>query len=276
MLFASVMLVAVLLISCGKGSDLSNTQSIDNVINDSGSSLNFVLGNNPQKIIIHGFDEIEYVINDEADVNAINQALNTCEFVLDTNEDIEGLYDIDIQYDDMSVSLGINDNHIAYKGYQFKITKGTLETATSIIRSTLEKPIDDNYGQVIDRIVVKYDEENLEPLAWNNTVEWNNKSDLLIQMAEDSTGRYKVLGVISTEEGCRGVILDDTIDGTDSNYNYVEDIKWFYSGNGKEKPKLKWNDAQTELYFTYQSADEKEVTVQIDCGYDTGHMELVD
>ena len=97
-----------------------------------------------------------------------------------------------------------------------------------------------------------------------------------IKMAQDATGRYQIWGIISKEAGTYGLILDDTIDGTDTNTNYVYE-SWYYIGNSEDEPKLKWED--DKLMFSYPVPIENGYefkTVHIDCGYDTGHMEFAD
>lgn len=127
----------------------------------------------------------------------------------------------------------------------------------------------DDYTHVIDRVLNEF---NFTPVEWGTTID--NSQDALISLAEDSTGRYKVYGIISKEKGCYGIILNDTIDGTDSNTNYAYE-EWIYTEYEGDKPEFTWKD--DKLYLTYPVADEDLIipkTVHIDCGYDTGHMEI--
>lgn len=127
--------------------------------------------------------------------------------------------------------------------------------------------------EVMDRVCVEYE---YKPVPWSNTIEFKEKADILINMAEDSTGRYKVYGIISKEYGCFGMILNDTIDGTDVNANTVFE-RWYYTGVSESEPKLTWKG--DKLYFTYPVPDAdgfKERTVGILCGFNTGHMEFED
>ncbi len=129
------------------------------------------------------------------------------------------------------------------------------------------------YDEVIFRVC---DEYEYKPVPWSNTIEFKEKADILINMAEDSTGRYKVYGIISKEYGCFGMILNDTIDGTEVNANTVYE-KWYYTGVSESEPKLTWKG--DKLYFTYPVPDAdgfKKRTIGIDCGYNTGHMEFED
>ena len=132
---------------------------------------------------------------------------------------------------------------------------------------------DSEYTSVIDRVLNEY---NFEPVGWDNTIEWSEDADVLINMAEENKGRYKAYGIISKEAGAYGIVLIDTVDWTEINTNYVYE-KWFYTGNSDGKPELWWD--KSRLYFTYPvpSGDGYVMkTVKIDCGYDTGHMEIVE
>ncbi|MBQ6407133.1 MAG: hypothetical protein IJJ64_03750 [Butyrivibrio sp.] len=133
-------------------------------------------------------------------------------------------------------------------------------------------PIDgDEYYMVMDRILGEY---GLDGQEWGTAIDLKGETDAVVTLAMDSTGRYKAFGIISKEAGCYGIILDDTIDGTQDNVNYSYEV-WAYTGKTEEKPEFKWEDDQ--LYFTYPVQRDKEIeitTVPIDCGYDTGHMEF--
>ena len=132
---------------------------------------------------------------------------------------------------------------------------------------------EEDYSKVIDRILT---EMEFMPVDWDNAIEWDSKSDALIKMVQDQTGRYQVWGIISKESGSYGLVLVDTIDGTDTNTNYVYE-PWYYTGNSEGEPKLEWDD--DKLMFSYPVPAEgcyEVKTVRIDCGYDTGHMELKD
>lgn len=127
------------------------------------------------------------------------------------------------------------------------------------------------YTGIIDRVLNEY---KYEPVPWNNTIDWKENADILIEMAEDPTGRYKAYGIISREAGSYGIVLNDTIDGKDRNMNYVYE-EWIYTGNEDGEPEFTWKD--DELHFAYPIPVDSgfEIrTVGIDCGYDTGHMEF--
>lgn len=155
----------------------------------------------------------------------------------------------------------------------------TTESDEAKVVTTVSENVDNNdneisaddYSKVIDRVLTEFE---FVPVEWDNIIEWDKESDALIKMAQDPTGRYQVWGIISKEDGSYGMILDDTIDGTDTNTNYTYE-SWYYTGNSEDEPKLEWED--DKLMFSYPVPAEggyKVKTVRIDCGYDTGHMEF--
>ena len=146
-----------------------------------------------------------------------------------------------------------------------------VTTESEIVANNDSVISEDDYSKVIDKVLTEF---KFVPVAWDNTIEWDKESDALIKMAQDPTGRYQVWGVISKEDGSYGMILDDTIDGTDTNTNYTYE-PWYYTGNSEDEPKLEWED--DKLMFSYPVPTEngyEDKTVHIDCGYDTGHMEF--
>ncbi len=72
---------------------------------------------------------------------------------------------------------------------------------------------------LLDRMDHIFADQLDDPVPWNNTTDWNTDEDRLIQMAVDETGRYEVYGIISQEYGDYGIVINDTIDGTDVNEN---------------------------------------------------------
>lgn len=132
-----------------------------------------------------------------------------------------------------------------------------------------------NYSSVIDRIVSDYANQDKEPLDWSNADEINENSDALVKIADDSTGRYNLYGVISKEEGTYGFILNDNQYSDDKNMNHAY-VRWYYSGKDDVKPSFEWKG--DTLYLSYQEPDGdsyKDVTAEILCGFETGHMELM-
>ncbi|MBO4457908.1 MAG: hypothetical protein J5802_09320 [Butyrivibrio sp.] len=138
-----------------------------------------------------------------------------------------------------------------------------------------DQPADNSYSAVIDRVLNEYE---YKPVPWNNTIEFKEDADILVDMAEDPTGRYRAYGIISKEKGANGIILNDTINGTDRNINCIFE-EWFYTATSTDEPYFSWEE--NTLYFTYPvptsgESDHEIKKVKIDCGYDTGHMEFVD
>lgn len=164
-------------------------------------------------------------------------------------------------------------------GKCYRMDDGTNEKLWGLIAELDEvsdektEDVADDYYKIIDRVMEEYD---YKPVAWDNTIAFIENPNIFVQMAEDSTDRYRAYGIVSHEYGAFGIVLDDTIDGTDHNMNYIYE-EWYYTGLRDSEPYFTWND--DELYLTYpvQSGDSYEFrTVGIDCGYDTGHMEFKD
>lgn len=132
----------------------------------------------------------------------------------------------------------------------------------------------DNAFEIIDRVVVEIGLGNA--YAWNNTADFKEGADILIKMAVDSTGEYEIYGISSAEYGDYGMLLNDIIDGED-NWNYAYE-PWFYTGAPNDQPTLEWT-LDGELIFSYICKDENGEEAWchrvVDCGYDTGHMELL-
>lgn len=129
-----------------------------------------------------------------------------------------------------------------------------------------------DYDHIIDRVL---NENNFTPIDWNSTIESEEDSDIIVKMAEDSTGRYEAWGIISKEAGTYGIVLNDKIDGSDLNTNYVLE-PWYYTASSTDTPEFEWKDDTLFLSYPVPSGNEYTIkTVQIDCGYDTGHMEFL-
>lgn len=111
--------------------------------------------------------------------------------------------------------------------------------------------------------------------AWNNTVDFKEDASFLIQMAVDETGRYEVYGIVSKAYGCLGMILNDRT-GDEDNENLIYGL-WSYTGAPQDQPTLTYDGEQLQFTYVY-AVDEDgtalQRTVNIDCGYDTGHMEF--
>ena len=126
--------------------------------------------------------------------------------------------------------------------------------------------------QIITRVL------GCEAVGWSNSVNFSNDADILVKMAVDSTGEYEVYGIISKELGAYGLVLNDVIDGED-NHNYVYE-PWVYTGAPQDAPKLEWSENGEKLWFSYVVGEKDGKAVWrsciVDCGYETGHMELMD
>ena len=132
---------------------------------------------------------------------------------------------------------------------------------------------------LLDRMDHIFADQLDAPMQWNNPADWKEDEDVLVRMAVDETGRYEAYGIISQEYGDYGIVINDTIDGTDVNENSFY-LPWSYTGAPEDEPQFNWEGDQ--LYFTYPreeiqpdgSTKIEHVTVSVDCGYDTGHVEL--
>ena len=111
---------------------------------------------------------------------------------------------------------------------------------------------------------------------WNNTAEFKPDADVLIKLASDESGRYEIYGIISQKYGDFGLLLNDCIDGED-NWNF-EYLPWYYSGVPEDEPILE-SDGNGKYIFSYVYKYDDNVPLRkeqtLDCGYDTGHMELL-
>ena len=111
--------------------------------------------------------------------------------------------------------------------------------------------------------------------SWSNTVDFDQ--DAIIELAADDSGRYQIYGIVSRKYGNCGMLLNDRIGDTD-NWNF-EYLPWYYSGAASDEPTLE-TDTEGNYVFSYVYKYEegapvwKEMT--LDCGYDTGHMELIE
>lgn len=132
---------------------------------------------------------------------------------------------------------------------------------------------------LLDRMDHIFADQLDAPMQWNNSADLKEDADVLVRMAVDETGRYEAYGIISQEYGDYGIVINDTIDGTDVNYNSFY-LPWSYTGAPEDEPQFTWE--RDQLYFTYPreeiqpdgSTKIEHVTASVDCGYDTGHVEL--
>lgn len=124
------------------------------------------------------------------------------------------------------------------------------------------------------RVVGSIGLENAYP--WNNTVNFKSDADALIKMASDETGRFEIYGIMSEKYGTYGLLLNDWIGG-EQNWN-LEYVPWMYTGVQSDQPILE-PDGNGKYIFAYVYEYEDGVPIWreciLDCGYDTGHMELI-
>lgn len=131
---------------------------------------------------------------------------------------------------------------------------------------------EDLYDEMV-RVINTVDLDNA--YSWSNTVDFDK--DAIIKLAADDSGRYQIYGIVSRKYGNCGMLLNDRIGDTD-NWNF-EYLPWYYSGAASDEPTLE-TDADGNCVFSYVYKYEdgapvwKEMT--LDCGYDTGHMELIE
>lgn len=94
-------------------------------------------------------------------------------------------------------------------------------------------------------------------------------------MAADPTERYEIYGIVSAELGVFGMLLNDRIGGQD-NWNVVYE-PWIASGMPEDQPQLVYEEGELLFSYVYGQDEEGASLVSrkiVDCGYDTGHMEL--
>ena len=82
---------------------------------------------------------------------------------------------------------------------------------------------------LLDRMDHIFADQLDAPMQWNNSADLKEDADVLVRMAVDETGRYEAYGIISQEYGDYGIVINDTIDGTDVNYNSFY-LPWSYTG----------------------------------------------
>ena len=180
------------------------------------------------------------------------------------------------------------DVYVMVRGVEVRIaskTKGdndsngeSAEEQNSVTPQNLEGPQEpdaneDAVYEELNRVVSTIGLENAYP--WNNTVEFKPNADVLIKMASDGSGRFEIYGILSEKYGSYGLLLNDWIGG-EQNWNFAL-VPWYYSGNPSEQPILE-SDGKGRYIFAYVY-DYDDVPLWhecvLDCGYDTGHMQLI-
>lgn len=126
----------------------------------------------------------------------------------------------------------------------------------------------------LERVVSSVGLENAYP--WNNTVNFKSDADVLIKMASDETGRFEIYGIMSAKYGTYGLLLNDWVGG-EQNWN-LEYVPWMYTGVQSDQPILEPDgNGKYTFAYVYQYDDGVPLWREciLDCGYDTGHMELI-
>ena len=180
------------------------------------------------------------------------------------------------------------DVYVIVRGVEVRIaskTKGdndsngeSAEEQNSVTPQNLEGPQEpdaneDAVYEELNRVVSTIGLENAYP--WNNTVEFKPNADVLIKMASDGSGRFEIYGIMSEKYGSYGLLLNDWIGG-EQNWNFAL-VPWYYSGAPSDQPILE-SDGKGRYIFAYVY-DYDDVPLWhecvLDCGYDTGHMQLI-
>lgn len=180
------------------------------------------------------------------------------------------------------------DFYVIVRGVEVRIaskTKGdndsngeSAEEQNSVTPQNLEGPQEpdaneDAVYEELNRVVSTIGLENAYP--WNNTVEFKPNADVLIKMASDGSGRFEIYGIMSEKYGSYGLLLNDWIGG-EQNWNFAL-VPWYYSGAPSDQPILE-SDGKGRYIFAYVY-DYDDVPLWhecvLDCGYDTGHMQLI-
>ena len=110
---------------------------------------------------------------------------------------------------------------------------------------------------------------------WNNTAEFKPNAEVLIKMASDETGRFEIYGIMGQKYGTYGLLLNDRVNG-EENWNFAC-VPWHYSGAPSEQPILEQDETGKYIFSYVYKYDDVPLwrTCILDCGYDTGHMELI-
>ena len=111
-----------------------STTAMDN------KELGSVLNNNPSSVILYGFDETKHEISDEKDVETIIDTLKNVSCKEKDQQDyVEGLYLMDIQYGNETVSLGMGGDCVSYEGVQYEVENGSLDEIINILTRYLDE-----------------------------------------------------------------------------------------------------------------------------------------
>lgn len=126
----------------------------------------------------------------------------------------------------------------------------------------------------LDRVVSAVGLDN--SYSWDHTVDLGATADALVKLASDASGRYEIYGIKSEKYGTYGLLLNDWIGG-EQNWNYAL-VPWCDAGTPDARPMLEPDENGAYIFsYVYQYADGVPMRHEyvLDCGYDTGHMELL-
>jgi hypothetical protein len=88
----------------------------------------------PDAIVIYGFDEKEYEIDSEEDIEKIVTTLKRYTYTeISDDETVEGFYMLEFKYSDETKSIGVNDSYVSYEGKQYKVVDGDLKQVVDLI-----------------------------------------------------------------------------------------------------------------------------------------------
>lgn len=180
--------------------------------------------------------------------------------------------------EDMDVYLSVKNVEVRIASAEGKGENDNTETHQVSEQMQPEEPEAqkqelDMDGEELMNVVSGVGLENAYP--WNNTVELAENADALIKMASDETGRFEIYGIKSAKYGTYGLLLNDWIDG-EENWNFAY-VPWVYSGAPSEQPVLELDEEGKYIFayiYQYEDGVPQWRECILDCGYDTGHMEL--
>ena len=88
----------------------------------------------PYAIVIYGFDEKEYEIDSEEDIEKIVTTLKRYTYTeISDDETVEGFYMLEFKYSDETKSISVNDAYVSYEGKQYEVVDGDLKQVVDLI-----------------------------------------------------------------------------------------------------------------------------------------------
>lgn len=138
----------------------------------------------------------------------------------------------------------------------------------------ISKDSPEEIQEELERVVCKVGLE--QALIWTEGVDLEEDTDALIWMASSNTGRFEIYGIVSAKYGTYGLLLNDWTGGC-QNWNF-ELVPWYYAEELSQQPVLEPYENSTYLFQYLEQYEDGVFQWQesiLDCGYDTGHMELI-